>query len=60
MAPSAVTAIEQEPTPTNKNAGTVNGEHGEKKTKTPLEMISQGVSLPGIPTFPTYAKHRQW
>lgn len=28
--------------------------------KTALELISQGQSLPGIPTFPSYAAHRQW
>lgn len=31
-----------------------------KKEKTPLEAMAQGVSLPGIPTFPTYTSHRRW
>ncbi|KAK5133812.1 hypothetical protein LTR08_007242 [Meristemomyces frigidus] len=30
------------------------------KQKTPLQMISQGTCLPGIPTFPSFAGHRQW
>ncbi|KAK3634725.1 hypothetical protein LTR56_015152 [Elasticomyces elasticus] len=36
--------------------------HSEDKaeTKTPLELISQGVCLPGIPQFPTFGEHRQW
>lgn len=28
--------------------------------KTPLELISQGVCLPGIPKHPTFAAQRQW
>ncbi|KAM5346159.1 hypothetical protein ACJ41O_009164 [Fusarium nematophilum] len=28
--------------------------------KTPLQLISQGVCLPGIPKHPTFAAHRQW
>lgn len=28
--------------------------------KSPLEMISQGVCLPGIPLHPTFGEHRQW
>ncbi|KAH6952032.1 class II aldolase/adducin N-terminal [Fusarium avenaceum] len=28
--------------------------------KTPLQLISQGVCLPGIPKFPTFAAQRQW
>ena len=31
-----------------------------KKTKSPLELISQGVCLPGIPQHPTFREHRQW
>ncbi|USW52097.1 Putative class II aldolase/adducin [Septoria linicola] len=30
------------------------------KVKTPLELISQGVCLPGIPQHPTFAKQRHW
>lgn len=32
----------------------------KQKKKTPLEMISQGTCLPGIPTFVSFAQHRQW
>jgi hypothetical protein len=28
--------------------------------RTPLQMISQGVCLPGIPRHPTFAAQRQW
>lgn len=28
--------------------------------KTPLQMISQGTALPGIPTFVSFAAHRTW
>lgn len=28
--------------------------------KTPLQLISQGVSLPGIPRHPTFAAQRKW
>ena len=28
--------------------------------KTPLQLISQGTCLPGIPRHPTFAAHRQW
>ncbi|KIW04783.1 uncharacterized protein PV09_03971 [Verruconis gallopava] len=30
------------------------------KNLTPLQAISQGVSLPGIPKFTSYEKHRHW
>lgn len=29
------------------------------KEKTPLEAISHGMVMPGIPTFPTYTAHRR-
>ncbi|KAH9812188.1 Meiotically up-regulated 14 protein [Teratosphaeria destructans] len=32
----------------------------QRKHKSPLELISQGATLPGIPTFPSFAQHRQW
>ena len=37
-------------------------ESKEPKTngKTPLELICQGICLPGIPKHPTFAAHRQW
>ncbi|OTA53426.1 arad-like aldolase/epimerase [Hypoxylon sp. EC38] len=31
----------------------------EAKEKTPLEAISHGILMPGIPTFPTYTSHRR-
>ncbi|KAI1781098.1 arad-like aldolase/epimerase [Hypoxylon cercidicola] len=31
----------------------------EAKEKTPLEAISHGMLMPGIPTFPTYTEHRR-
>ncbi|XXG97090.1 hypothetical protein Hte_003385 [Hypoxylon texense] len=31
----------------------------EGKEKTPLEAISHGILMPGIPTFPTYTEHRR-
>lgn len=31
----------------------------EDKEKTPLEAISHGILMPGIPTFPTYTEHRR-
>ncbi|KAI7157749.1 arad-like aldolase/epimerase [Hortaea werneckii] len=35
-------------------------DHSTKAKKSPLEMISQGVCLPGIPQHPTFQEHRQW
>lgn len=35
-------------------------QHKKSKPKTPLELISQGVCLPGIPKHPSFAAHRQW
>lgn len=32
----------------------------DNEKKTPLQKISQGVSLPGIPQHPTFAAQRQW
>lgn len=53
MAPSAIT-YDAGPDPVKvKSEATANG-------KTPLQMISQGVCLPGIPTFPSFAGQRQW
>lgn len=31
-----------------------------QKGKTPLQLISQGTCLPGIPTHPTFNAHRRW
>lgn len=49
MAPSAIAADEDS---TNRTM--------HKPEKSPLQLISQGVCLPGIPTFPSFAQHRQW
>ena len=58
MAPSAITepnAQTHTPTPKQQIKDSSTGEQ-----KTALQLISQGQSLPGIPTFPSYAQHRQW
>jgi len=62
MAPSAISPPSHEPQsiPITKPALPKSSNEVSKKQKTPLEMISQGVSLPGIPTHPTFALHRQW
>lgn len=31
-----------------------------QQTKTPLQLISQGPCLPGIPKHPTFTEQRQW
>ena len=60
MAPSAISAIEQDPAPIRVKPTVPQGDEVQKKQKTPLEMISQGVSLPGIPQHVSFAAHRQW
>ena len=60
MAPSAVQVTEPDTNTIKSKPATANGNGEVAKKKTPLELISQGVSLPGIPTFPSYAQHRQW
>ena len=60
MAPSAIAAPEQEAIPVRVKPTLPKGDEVQKKQKTPLEMISQGVSLPGIPTHPSFDAHRQW
>lgn len=32
----------------------------DRKTKTPLQLISQGVCLPGIPQHPNFNEQRRW
>lgn len=59
MAPSAITTNDQA-MPVRVKPAVPNGNEFEKKQKSALEMISQGVTLPGIPTFPSFAQHRQW
>lgn len=65
MAPSATTTITESETLPLKTK-TVQGqsqqqqEKAVEKKKSPLELISQGTCLPGIPTHPSFAAHRQW
>lgn len=35
-------------------------EEPQNQGKTPLQLISQGACLPGIPKHPTFAAQRQW
>lgn len=35
-------------------------EEPQNQGKTPLQLISQGTCLPGIPKHPTFAAQRQW
>lgn len=56
MAPSAITTPEVE----TLHLKSKTQEQQVDKKKSPLELISQGTSLPGIPTFPSFAEHRQW
>lgn len=42
------------------NADNNNNIIRETTKKSPLELISQGVCLPSIPTHPTFGQHRQW
>lgn len=55
MAPSAISQDEQNGHHQNAQTAAL-----QKKQKSNLEMISQGVTLPGIPQHPTFAAHRQW
>ena len=58
MAPSAV-AAEQTVIPETKQLVSRNKDDVVKEL-TPLQAISQGVCLPGIPLFSSYDKHRAW
>lgn len=40
--------------------GSLTDHNDSNKKKSPLELISQGVCLPGIPQHPTFGEHRQW
>lgn len=42
------------------SAETENAVQTQPAGKTPLQLISQGACLPGIPKHPTFAAHRQW
>jgi hypothetical protein len=56
MAPSAIST--DAPAPRSKQL--VPRSEDKTKEKTPLEAISQGVCLPGIPLFSDFEKHRAW
>ncbi|KAL1583610.1 hypothetical protein WHR41_07767 [Cladosporium halotolerans] len=65
MAPSAITILEQTPIapktqPQDQEDPDTSATQKTNPTKSALELISQGQSLPGIPTHPSYAAHRQW
>ncbi|KAF2247176.1 class II aldolase/adducin domain-containing protein [Trematosphaeria pertusa] len=58
MAPSAVSP---DPAPASKTKMLVpKSKDDPTKEQTPLQAISQGVCLPGIPLFSSYDKHRAW
>ncbi|KAK4997227.1 hypothetical protein LTR66_003312, partial [Elasticomyces elasticus] len=60
MAPSATSATTSTstPQPIRSKAEDKDVLPVTKREKTPLQAISQGVCLPGIPTFPSFAAHR--
>ncbi|EME79213.1 uncharacterized protein MYCFIDRAFT_63984 [Pseudocercospora fijiensis CIRAD86] len=63
MAPSAISKFPNDTSsipstkPTKKTDDT---ELTEQKKKSPLQLISQGTCLPGIPKFISFSTHRQW
>lgn len=59
MAPSAITRTAAETVPIVAKSVS-NQDMAVEKKKTPLELISQGQPLPGIPKFVSFADHRQW
>lgn len=60
MAPAALAVTSDEAFTIKKNGEHNNDNAVAKKQKTPLEMICQGTSLPGIPQFVSFETHRQW
>lgn len=58
MAPSAIQPSSVVAVPTKQLVP--RSETDETKEKTPLQAISQGMCLPGIPLFSSYDKHRAW
>jgi hypothetical protein len=58
MAPSAIQA-EPTPVPQSKQVAPRSQDDATKEL-TPLQAISQGVCLPGIPLFSSYDKQRAW
>ncbi|KJX93749.1 class II aldolase/adducin domain containing protein [Zymoseptoria brevis] len=59
MAPSAITTLDATAMPIHTKSDKAQDAAVEKK-KTPLQLISQGTCLPGIPTFVSFADHRKW
>lgn len=49
-----MTAVETQKSNTSPDAGR------RQTGKTPLQLISQGACLPGIPSHPTFTAHRKW
>ncbi|KAH8677478.1 class II aldolase [Xylariales sp. PMI_506] len=62
MAPSAISDVAAAPLPSKNAADDVQGDAIVLRAgldKTPLEAISHGMVLPGIPTFPSYVAERK-
>lgn len=57
MAPSA---IQPELAPVAQSKQLVPRSGSDQKEKTPLQAISQGVCLPGIPLFSSHDRERAW
>ncbi|KAI5366341.1 Putative class II aldolase/adducin [Septoria linicola] len=60
MAPAALAATPDEAVTIRSNGKQNHDNAVANKQKTPLEMISQGTCLPGIPEFVSFDKHRRW
>jgi len=56
MSPSAISPELQE----NEQNQIIAAQNKNVKGQSPLQAISQGVSLPGIPSFTDHEKHRAW
>lgn len=59
MAPSAISTELTQPPKSNQQA-IPTSKSDPTKQQTPLQAISQGITLPGIPLFSSYDKHRAW
>ncbi|KAK8094448.1 hypothetical protein PG997_001133 [Apiospora hydei] len=60
MAPSAISELAPTVLQTKKTDNVIdNGTAAVGKEPTPLEAISHGAVMPGIPTFPSYTEHRK-
>ncbi|KAK7980689.1 hypothetical protein PG989_013146 [Apiospora arundinis] len=61
MAPSAISELAPTVVPQTKKTDDVKGNTtaAVEKEQTPLEAISHGAVMPGIPTFPSYTEHRK-